>query len=73
MQLRRQRAISVNPVDTKVRKRAAPEPGDWKILGLDAASVVTAVGPDVRGFAPGDEVFYAGAARGKIVLEGFAS
>src|SRR5258708_10125013 len=54
------KAVSVNPVDTKVRKRAAPPQGETKILGYDAAGVVDAVGPDVTLFKPGDEVFYAG-------------
>src|SRR3954464_14574333 len=54
------KAVSVNPVDTKVRKRAAPPAGETKILGFDAAGVVDAVGPDVSLFKPGDEVFYAG-------------
>src|SRR4029453_19012073 len=54
------KAVSVNPVDTKVRKRAAPPQGDTKILGYDAAGVVDAVGPDVTLFKLGDEVFYAG-------------
>src|SRR5438270_4270277 len=54
------KAVSVNPVDTKVRKRAAPPQGDAKILGYDAAGVVDAVGPEVTLFKPGDEVFYAG-------------
>src|SRR3954467_2026827 len=54
------KAVSVNPVDTKVRKRAAPPEGDTKILGFDAAGVVDAVGPQVTLFKPGDEVFYAG-------------
>ncbi|WP_316177127.1 zinc-binding alcohol dehydrogenase family protein [Bradyrhizobium sp. SZCCHNRI1009] len=54
------KAVSVNPVDTKVRKRAAPPTGETKILGYDAAGVVEAVGPDVSLFKPGDEVFYAG-------------
>ena len=53
-------AISVNPVDTKVRKRAQPAAGDWMVLGYDAAGVVTAVGPDTSLFKPGDAVFYAG-------------
>src|SRR4051812_44421270 len=53
-------AVSVNPVDTKVRKRAAPPEGDTKILGYDAAGVVDAVGPQVTLFKAGDEVFYAG-------------
>jgi zinc-binding alcohol dehydrogenase family protein len=54
------KAVSVNPVDTKVRKRAEPPAGEYKILGYDAAGVVDAVGPDVTMFEPGDEVFYAG-------------
>jgi zinc-binding alcohol dehydrogenase family protein len=54
------RAISANPVDYKVRKRAAPPQGETKILGYDAAGVVDAVGPDVSLFKPGDDVFYAG-------------
>ncbi len=53
-------AISVNPVDTKVRRRAKPEPGDWKVLGYDAAGIVAATGPDARLFKQGDPVFYAG-------------
>src|SRR5215212_5745088 len=54
------KAISANPVDYKVRKRAAPPDGDTKILGFDAAGAVDAVGPDATLFRPGDEVFYAG-------------
>src|SRR3954463_3984383 len=54
------KAISANPVDYKVRKRAAPPEGETKILGYDAVGVVEAVGPDVRLFKAGDEVFYAG-------------
>jgi hypothetical protein len=54
------KAISANPVDYKVRKRAAPAGGPTKILGYDAAGIVDAVGPDVTLFKPGDEVFYAG-------------
>ena len=54
-------AVSVNPVDTKVRVRQEPEPGGWGVLGYDAAGVVEAVGPGVKSFEPGDAVFYAGA------------
>src|SRR4030081_1120329 len=54
------KAISVNPVDYKVRKRAAPPEGDTKILGYDAAGIVDTIGPDVTLFKPGDEVVYAG-------------
>ncbi|MFD1705015.1 zinc-binding alcohol dehydrogenase family protein [Methylopila henanensis] len=55
------RAISVNPVDTKVRRSFTPAAGDWRVLGYDAAGVVVATGPDATLFRPGDEVFYAGA------------
>lgn len=55
------RAVSVNPVDTKVRVRAQPDPGGWKVLGWDAAGTVEAVGPEAGLFRPGDAVFYAGA------------
>jgi NADPH2:quinone reductase len=55
------KAISVNPVDVKIRQSAKPEPGDWKILGWDAAGIVVAVGSEVTLFQSGDEVFYAGA------------
>ncbi len=54
------RAVSVNPVDTKVRKAAAPEPGQWKVLGWDAVGEVVATGAEVTGFRPGDQVYYAG-------------
>ncbi|MBU2864839.1 zinc-binding alcohol dehydrogenase family protein [Reinekea forsetii] len=54
-------AVSVNPVDTKIRMRAAAEAGQYNVLGYDAAGVVEAVGPDVRLFKPGDKVWYAGA------------
>lgn len=55
------KAISVNPVDVKMRMRAAAGPGEpAKILGYDAAGVVEAVGPEVSLFKTGDEVFYAG-------------
>jgi NADPH:quinone reductase len=55
------KAISVNPVDFKIRSGSAPLAGDeYRILGWDAAGIVKAVGPDVSIFKPGDEVFYAG-------------
>lgn len=54
-------AISVNPVDTKVRKRAAPPAGEYKVLGWDAAGEVVAIGPEVSNFQVGDRVYYAGA------------
>ena len=54
-------AVSVNPVDTKVRRNAAPPDGEVRVLGFDAAGVVEAVGEAVSLFRPGDRVFYAGA------------
>lgn len=54
------RAVSVNPVDTKVRRGVAPAAGEWKVLGWDAAGEVVQAGSAVRGFAPGDRVWYAG-------------
>ncbi|MFC6379339.1 zinc-binding alcohol dehydrogenase family protein [Tatumella terrea] len=52
------KAISVNPVDTKVRH--GDNPSSPKVLGWDACGVVEAVGDSVTLFSPGDEVFYAG-------------
>ena len=53
-------AVSVNPVDTKVRAPKAQVESAPKVLGYDAAGVVDAVGSDVEGFAVGDAVYYAG-------------
>lgn len=53
-------AVSVNPVDAKVRRNRPPQGGDWQILGFDASGVVEVVGPEVEGFKVGDAVFYAG-------------
>ena len=52
-------AVSVNPVDVKVRASSGPG-GEPKILGYDAAGTVVATGSDVHLFSPGDEVYYAG-------------
>lgn len=55
------RAVSVNPLDTKVRKTTAPDEGQaHKVLGWDASGTVRAVGPEVTLFQPGDRVWYAG-------------
>ena len=54
------KAISVNPVDTKIRASLAEPLTEPKILGWDAAGVVEQVGSEVSLFKPGDEVFYAG-------------
>jgi len=53
-------AVSVNPIDTKLR---APKPqveAEPRVLGFDAAGTVVAVGAAVTGFAVGDQVYYAG-------------
>ena len=54
------KAISVNPVDTKVRRRPVADAKQPKILGWDAAGTVEAVGPECCLFKPGDKVWYAG-------------
>jgi len=53
-------AISVNPVDTKLRAPKTQVESEPRVLGFDAAGTVVAVGPDVTGFKPGDAVYYAG-------------
>jgi len=53
-------AVSVNPVDTKVRAARAPAAGQAEVLGWDAVGVVEAVGAQATGFVVGDRVWYAG-------------
>jgi zinc-binding alcohol dehydrogenase family protein len=53
-------AISVNPVDTKVRVNVAPAEGENKVLGWDVAGIVRSTGSAVSLFKPGDRVWYAG-------------
>lgn len=53
-------AVSVNPVDTKVRSPKPQIEAQPKVLGYDAAGVVEAVGSSVTLFKPGDRVYYAG-------------
>ena len=52
-------AVSVNPVDTKVRRNSDPG-GEPRVLGFDAAGTVAEVGAEVTLFKPGDAVWYAG-------------
>lgn len=54
------KAISVNPVDFKIRQNAASEEGQWKVIGWDATGIVKEVGEEVSLFKVGDEVWYAG-------------
>lgn len=57
----RVRAVAVNPVDTKIRASLGTVFQDPpRVLGWDASGTVVAVGAEVEGFTPGDEVFYAG-------------
>jgi zinc-binding alcohol dehydrogenase family protein len=53
-------AVSVNPVDTKIRVSGKTTESTPRVLGWDAAGVVEEVGPEVKDFQPGDEVYYAG-------------
>jgi len=52
------KAISVNPIDTKIRRSSRPEKP--RILGWDAVGEVVAIGEKVSLFVPGDKVYYAG-------------
>ena len=53
-------AVSVNPVDTKIRRGVKPAAGQPKVLGWDAVGVVDTVGDAVTLFKPGERVWYAG-------------
>lgn len=57
------KAVAVNPVDTKTRSPNGKEDkieSPPRILGYDASGIVKSVGPHVKLFKPGDEVYYAG-------------
>ncbi|MFC4656166.1 MULTISPECIES: zinc-binding alcohol dehydrogenase family protein [Rheinheimera] len=54
------KAVSVNPVDTKIRKGVSAAAADYKVLGWDAVGIVKAVGDQVSLFQVGDRVWYAG-------------
>jgi NADPH:quinone reductase len=57
------KAISVNPLDTKVRRGMIPPHENEnvsRVLGWDAAGEVIAVGSDCTLFQKGDAVYYAG-------------
>jgi zinc-binding alcohol dehydrogenase family protein len=54
-------AVSVNPVDVKIRQRRAPAEGQAAVLGWDAVGTVEQVGTQVTAFKAGDRVYYAGA------------
>ncbi len=56
------KAVSVNPVDFKIRQNSAKDMvlAEPKIIGWDAVGTVESVGKSVTLFNPGDEVYYAG-------------
>jgi len=54
-------AISVNPVDSKIRTSVTPAESEYKVLGWDAVGIVDSVGEQASMFKPGDKVWYAGA------------
>jgi len=55
-------AISVNPVDYKIRQNSAKDTilESPKVIGWDATGTIEAVGEAVTFFKPGDAVYYAG-------------
>jgi len=53
-------AVSVNPVDTKIRQRVSPQDQQPKVLGWDAVGIVRAIGDKVTLFKEGERVWYAG-------------
>jgi NADPH2:quinone reductase len=54
------RAISINPIDTKIKQTVTNTQTLPTILGFDACGIVRSVGDKVSLFKVGDEVFYAG-------------
>lgn len=53
------KAAGVNPIDTKIRRRGSFSPDTaLTVPGCDGAGIVVSVGPAVRKFSPGDEVFF---------------
>src|SRR4051812_16262971 len=57
----RVRAVSVNPVDYKIRQSRTPAVGKAEVLGWDAVGIVEGLGAEVSAFKLGDRVYYAGA------------
>ncbi|KPW02635.1 MULTISPECIES: zinc-binding alcohol dehydrogenase family protein [unclassified Pseudoalteromonas] len=54
------KAVSVNPVDFKIRQAMPAAEGEYKVIGWDATGVVKSVGENVSLFKPGEKVWYAG-------------
>ena len=55
------KAVSVNPVDIKIRNGVTPPAGQAKVIGWDGAGIVRDVGRKTTRFKVGDRVWYAGA------------
>ncbi|MFD2308076.1 zinc-binding alcohol dehydrogenase family protein [Enterococcus termitis] len=53
------KAVSINPVDTKLRQTAKKK-AELTVLGFDGVGEVVAIGENVEKFSVGDRVFYAG-------------
>lgn len=53
-------AVSVNPLDIRMRRAKPNANGEPRILGWDAAGTVVDVGAEVSLFKPSDRVYYAG-------------
>ena len=56
----RVRAVAVNPIDTKIRRRQEPPNGDFQVLGWDTVGTVIETGAEVTLFKSGDKVWYSG-------------
>ncbi|OBX08027.1 hypothetical protein QV08_05855 [Gallibacterium salpingitidis] len=54
-------AVSVNPADVKIRASHQLQAGNYRVLGYDAAGIITQLGSKVTQFTIGDKVYYAGA------------
>lgn len=54
------KAVSVNPVDTKIRANVSPDVGEYKVIGWDAVGEVVEIGDKVEFFNVDDRVWYAG-------------
>jgi len=54
------KAIAVNPVDYKIRRKVSATEGEYKVIGWDAVGEVVATGEAATEFKPGDRVYYAG-------------
>ena len=54
------KAISINPIDSKVKHMVGGSAEKPLILGFDGCGIVKSIGEKVSLFKPGDEVYYVG-------------